>query len=276
MTGATLMAVLTLGRANAAVLHVTARLAAKMDAGVVGLGVCRPIEVICRDCQVPAAVFDADRRLIARQAEEAERGLRSVLEGRVNHLDWQMRSTVLPLAERIAQEARRADLLVIGLRDADARRDETRDVDLPDLVMQAGRPVLLVPETGAASVCERALVAWKDTREARRAVADALPLLAEAGRVTVVEIADRGAATEARQGVADVVCWLAHHGIEAEGRIVDAERANAFQLEDIARSIDADLIVAGAWGYSRDQRWVMGGITSALIGGTRRCALLSC
>jgi len=137
-----------------------------MQAGVVGLAACQPIEVVCRDCQVPAAVFDADRRQIARQTEETERILRSVLAGRAIRLGWRMRSTVLPLAERIAQEVRGADLLVVGLRREDEGRDETRDVAMPDLVMQAGRPVLLVPEAGTASICERALVAWKD--DARR------------------------------------------------------------------------------------------------------------
>jgi hypothetical protein len=275
MTWKTLMPVLALGRANDAVLQVTARLVTELDAGVIGLAASRPVEVICRDYQIPAAVFEADRRQIARQAGDVERALKSALSGNAARIDWRMRMTILPLAELVAQESRGADLLIMGSRRSVAVRDETRDVDLADLVMQSGRPLLLVPETVPANICRRVLVAWKDTREARRAIADALPLLALAEQVTVVEIADAGAMVAAQNGVSDVVSWLAHHGVNAADRVFEADRANAAQLEGIARSLEVDLIVAGAWGYSRDREWVLGGITGDLLTDGRRCVLLS-
>jgi nucleotide-binding universal stress UspA family protein len=140
--------------------------------------------------------------------------------------------------------------------------------------MQAGRPVMLVPESSRTAKFERIVVAWKDTREARRAVCDALPLLAQARKVLVVEIhrADEHAA--ASQSVTRVSRWLAQHGIAAEEKIVAAEMANAPQLSGLARVYEADVIVAGAYGHNRQGRWTLGGITSELLSGDR-CVLLS-
>jgi nucleotide-binding universal stress UspA family protein len=140
--------------------------------------------------------------------------------------------------------------------------------------MRAGRPVMLVPESSRPAPFERILVAWKDTREARRAVSDALPLLAKARNVLVVEIHAAEEHAAAGQSVSRVSRWLARHGVTAEEKVVAAERANASQLSGLARAHGADLIVAGAYGHNRQGRWTLGGITSELLSGGR-CVLLS-
>jgi len=110
------------------------------------------------------------------------------------------------------------------------------------------------------------LIAWKDTREASRALRDALPLLGAAERVVVVEVAD-GAAPPAASRVAlrEVQDWLGCHGIAVETRV----EAGGADVGDVllSRTADfgSDLIVMGAYGHSRMREWVLGGATRHLL-----------
>ena len=168
MTYATLMVPLQLGQANAAVLQVVGDLAERFHAGVIGVAACRPIQVVCRESPVPAVLFEEDRKAIDRELKAAEVEFRTVLQSRVARLEWRPRVTVLPLSDYLASEARSADLVVTGV-DRSISLDATRQVDHQDLVMQAGRPVLIVPPPAAGTRFERVLVGWKETAEARRA-----------------------------------------------------------------------------------------------------------
>ncbi|MGD9885449.1 MAG: universal stress protein [Reyranella sp.] len=267
------MTVPILGRANASLLEATARLARKLDAKVIGVAACRPVHTICRDYAIPASVFDQDRMQIQRQMHDVEMQFRTALADRGGNISWDAHTGLEPLAAHLAEVSASADLLVVPLPAAGTAMDATRQPDLCDLVMEAGRPVMLVPPAPPPAL-DRIMVAWKDTREARRAVADSLPLLAKATAVTIVGIEDAGDAAAARHSVERVRAWLASHDIVAKSRTVPPRRANAAQLIEIAREMGTDLIVAGAHGYVRQGRWVLGGITSELLAGDR-CALLS-
>ena len=274
MSYRTLMATSIPGRANAPMLEATAAIAGKLPAGVIGVAACRPIHCVYRDYVIPAVVFEQDRKQIERQIHEAELEFRAAMVGLAGSIDWRARTCLEPIAGQLAEESVSADLIVAGL-DAPGRPvDATRQPDLCDLVMQAGRPVLLVAASRPTTAFDRILIAWKDTREARRAIADGLPLLAKATSVMVVAIADSGRGADARSGVARVGAWLGRHGITAETSVEPSRTANAPQLTAIAREMNADLIVAGAYGHSRQGQWVLGGITSELLGGNQ-CALLS-
>lgn len=269
-----LMTVPVLGRANSALLAVTATLARKVGAAVIGVAACRPVSALCRDYAIPASVFDADRKQIERQTREGELQFRAALAGHSGDIEWRTHICLEPLASRLVEEFALADLILVSLDVPGTPSDTTRQPDLCDLVMLAGRPVLLVPSARPPAKPERVLVAWKDSREARRAVADSLPLLAEAAAVTVVSIEEAGAAPDGHNSVARVQAWLARHGIVASARIEPPRKANASQLMEIARDLEADLIVAGACGHVRHGRWVLGGITSQLLNGDT-CALIS-
>jgi nucleotide-binding universal stress UspA family protein len=274
MTYATLLAALTAGRGNEAVLRVARRLSERFDAKVIGLAACRPVEVVYPNHPFPAACFDADRRQIQRELAAAEQEFRSCFAGCAERLEWRARTTLLPLAVLATQEALSADLVVVQREPHPAPLDSTREMDLADLVMLCGRPVLLVPPTAAARF-DRVLLAWKRTREAERAATDALPLLAGAQRVTVVGIAAPDKLGEARADLDQVARWLGQHGIAAEKHLETPARSTAAQLEAIADRLDADLTVAGAYGYRRGQSWALGGVTSAVLDGGKRCVLLS-
>jgi len=144
--------------------------------------------------------------------------------------------------------------------------------------MQTGRPLLIVPDGANWLDLRTVLVAWKDTSEARRAVADSLPLLRQARNIVVAELPEAdGERSAAEARVGDVVAWLARHGLIASARVPErSEGADARQqLEDIANDLGAGLIVAGAYGHSRFRELVLGGMTQHLVTQSVRCVLLS-
>jgi nucleotide-binding universal stress UspA family protein len=108
------------------------------------------------------------------------------------------------------------------------------------------------------------MVAWKDTREARRAISDALPFLNQAKQVNVLTHSEGDAATETRS-LAEVVEWLGRHGVLAESRLVDqgVEFLDALGLLTLTET--PDLIVAGGYGHSRFREWLFGGVTNDLL-----------
>ena len=89
-------------------------------------------------------------------------------------------------ADALAREARSADLVVIGQTKGPG--DAFGSLDPGEALLKIGRPTLVVPDGVSSLRAEHVVIGWKDTREARRAVQDALPFLHEASRVTVVEI----------------------------------------------------------------------------------------
>jgi len=152
----------------------------------------------------------------------------------------------------------------------------SRAINVADLIMRAGRPVLVVPPNVNKLALDWALVAWKDTREARRAIADALPLLQSAGQVRIVEMVEETADwAAARLRLADVVAWLGTHGVRAQAAPEITNPNDPDQLGSIATEQGADLVVAGAYGHSRMREWVLGGVTCSLLQGQQRCSLVS-
>jgi nucleotide-binding universal stress UspA family protein len=268
------MAALSPGRDCQSVAGAAIALARQFDAMLLARAYCRPIHCICGDYSVPAALFQEDRRQIERHLKASEADFQAIVAKNDLAGDWQGESSTEPLSERLARESAAVDIVVAGVPKVGEMPDATRQPDLCDLVMQAGRPVMLVPESSRTAKFDRILVAWKDTREARRAVCDALPLLAKARNVLIVEIHATDAHAAAWQSVARVSRWLTRHGVAAEEKVVAAEMANASQLSDLARTYEADVIVAGAYGHNRQGHWALGGITSELLSGGR-CVLLS-
>ena len=274
MTYANLMVHLELGQSNARLLRVTAELAQRFDASVTGIVACQPMPLVYGDGFVPAALFEQDSELIAKQMGEAEAEFRSGLQARADRLAWRHTVTTGPLADYIAAEARHADLIIAGVV-AKELFDASRSVNTGDLIMQAGRPVLVVPDNTEQLKLERIVVGWRDSRETRRAIADALPLLKQAADVTVAEIAVEEAMPAAHARVADVVAWLQSHGIAAQPVTTPSTGDDATGLYTIAQDLGADIIVAGAYGHSQLREWVMGGVTRDFLLRAGCCSLLS-
>jgi nucleotide-binding universal stress UspA family protein len=142
--------------------------------------------------------------------------------------------------------------------------------------MGAGRPLLVVPGGVKTLAAEQILIGWKDTREARRAIQDALPFLRQAKRVTVIEICESDQKQAARRQIDDVVLYLARHKVSAEGRVEAQLMASAaHQIKEIAENEGADLLVTGAYGHSRLNEWIFGGMTHDLLASSPICCLMS-
>jgi len=210
---------------------------------------------------------------IRKRMAELEGQFRAAMHGRTKDVEWRA-ALELP-ARYVARQSRAADLVVVG-GDGKVMSDPFAIVGAGDLLMQAGRPLLVVPAAVKWLDLRSALVAWKDCPEARRAIADALPLLARAGEVTVAGIAEEeGGQAAVRQQAEDVVGWLSRHGISARAQVPERTGNAVAQLDRIAADTGAGVVVAGAYGRSRLREWVLGGVTQHLLGQTARCVLLS-
>jgi nucleotide-binding universal stress UspA family protein len=169
-------------------------------------------------------------------------------------------------SERVTLHARYADLTIVGQSDPDA--PSSRSAVPEAVLLGSGRPVLVVPYIGATqTVGQHVLVAWNATREAARAMNDALPLIASNGRVTVLAINPaRGIGSEGDLPAADIAHHLARHGITAEAGHATAEDvAVGDVILSRAADMDADLIVMGGYGHSRAREFVLGGATRTLL-----------
>ena len=206
---------------------------------------------------------NARREAIAKQLERLEDRFRRYAKAVPRGVEWRS-STGFP-REVIATQARAADIVVIG-QDA-LPGDIYRTYDPGTIILAAGRPVLLVPRGVHRLEASRVLIAWKDTREAHRAVHDALPFLKRAQEISIAAAYPDGSdGSDARMQIADVAQYLARHGVAISRQIVtaaDGEEARA--LLDLAKRHEAGLIVAGAYGRTRLSEWIFGGVTRQLL-----------
>lgn len=255
-------------------LGVAADLADRLKAEVQGLSVCQPLPALYQEGVVNGIVLDMDRAQIGRESHAAEARFRAAM-ARQERVEWRSLVTYGDLAECIAAEARGADLIVTGTELGGMPFDTTRRVSLGELVMSAGRPVLIVPQGIKDLALDHVLIAWKDSRESRRAVLDALPLLKLAGKVSLVEIALEPRLREAKLHLAAVAGWLAVHGIKAETKALARESSDAATLRQVMEDENPDLVVAGGFGRARLSEWVFGGVTLDLLLSPDRCILLS-
>lgn len=276
MTYATVMVSLALDQPNEARLQVAGELAERFEAAIIGVAAAQfAPPLYFTDGAQAQKLIDQGEASIRKRLAELESQFRAATANRGGHVEWRS-ATDFP-ARYITQQARCADIIVSGGR-SPAFSDAFSLASPKDLVMQAGRPLLLVPDGVNWLDLRSVLVAWKDTPEARRALIDSLAMLRKARNVTVLEIPeedDSGAAVMAR--VTDVVAWLARHGITATARVceVDRDREPVEQFETIAGDVAAGLVVAGAYGHSRFRELILGGFTQHLVNQGGRCVLLS-
>jgi nucleotide-binding universal stress UspA family protein len=160
-------------------------------------------------------------------------------------------------AERVS------DVVICGRAPKDVSPDRISLLEVA--VMEAGRPVILVPDAEIESIATTVLVAWNGSSEAARAVAMAMPLLARA-KLVVVTVDDGDVSADPES----LVVTLRANGVDADGVTAEMDRAGvAATLEVEAGKQHADLIVIGAYSHSRLREFVMGGVTDdALTGGS--------
>jgi nucleotide-binding universal stress UspA family protein len=265
---------LELGKANTGLLAIAGDLAERFHAHVIGIAACQPMQFVYGMGYVSADFFERDLADLRKDSQAAEAEFRSALQTRAGSLEWRSTMELGALSGHIAHEARSSDLVITSV-EAGGLFEASRLVNTGDLIMQVGRPVLVVPPGAETLALDQVLVAWKDTRETRRAIVDALPLLKKASHVTLTEIAVKERLASARKHLEEVVVWLGRHGVKAEGAASLSTGEDASQLYAIAKERAADVIIAGAYGHSRLREWVLGGVTRDLLLRAELCALVS-
>jgi nucleotide-binding universal stress UspA family protein len=196
---------------------------------------------------------------ISRNLKAAEAAFRRDAAGA--DIEWRMVQTYPHQA--LASMARAVDLIVVSPK---SERGDLVSADPAEVLMTAGRPLLIVPATRSRLIGETVLVAWKNTRECRRALTDAMPFLQRAEKVVVNAIVDADVAAIATVELDDVVANLRRHGVNAEPLMTTTKTdAVERELERIADKNGADLIVAGGFGHSRLREWAFGGVTESFL-----------
>ena len=216
--------------------------------------------------QFPPEVLEMLMRVGQEDAERAH----GVWEARIRasgaDLATEWRAVEGDPGEVVSLHTRYADLAVLGQVDPD---DPVGSPNLPEqVILGAGRPVIIVPYAGTfKTIGSTVMVAWNASREATRAVNDALPLLERAKSVRVVSVnPEKGSVSHGAIPGADVSLHLARHGVRVEAatltvddvRVDDALLSQAFDL-------GADLLVMGGYGHSRLGEFVLGGATRHIL-----------
>lgn len=275
MSYATIMVSLALDQPNGPRLEIASTLAERFEARLIGIAAAEfSPPVYFTSGEQAQNQLDLGLAAIKARLTELEAEFRATTKHRVKAMEW--RTAMEFPANYIAQQARAADLIVAGADAGGPFSDPFALAHPSDLVMQAGRPLLIVPDSVSWLDPRSILVAWKDCPESRRAIVAALPMLCKAEEVTVVQVVEHdGDPAATLAGAEDVVAWLSGHGVSATALVPDKTGNAVKQLDGIASDVGAGLIVAGAYGHSRFREWILGGVTRHLIGHSARCALLS-
>ena len=167
-----------------------------------------------------------------------------------------------------ALHGRYADLIILGQIDPNNPWSAVLHAHPEEVVLTAGRPVLVVPYVGHFDqIGGRVLVGWDASREATRAITDAMPLLAAASAVTVLTIdPEESSAKHGEVPGADIALNLARHGVPANvERTTSAGIGIGNVLLSRANDLDADLLVMGAYGHRRVHELLLGGATQTVL-----------
>jgi nucleotide-binding universal stress UspA family protein len=166
--------------------------------------------------------------------------------------------------EILALHGRYADLLVLGQDDPESDSAGL----LEAVVFDSGRPVLAIPFAGTfKTIGKRVLVGWNASREASRALHDALPLIANAETVTFfLANPTRGLDGHGEEPGADIARHMVRHGLKVEvAKVIANDLPDSALLLNHASDMGADLLVMGAYGHSRLREFILGGMTRSLL-----------
>lgn len=254
--------------ASAARLDLAARLAARCDAHLTALyAFTDTVFPGYIEAEIPQELRESRRRSRKDQTDRMQAAFDDVmrLHGVTDRSEWLAQEGDPTIAAAV--RGRYADLVMVGQPDPDRDRDQL--VAQPaDLLFECGRPLLVVPYAGRFStIGERVLVGWNGSREAARAIGDAMPLLTGAKRVVVMAAnPKRGPNGLGDEPCADIARHLSRHGCRVEATHVATDVVEPGDtLLNMAADESCDLLVMGAYGRSRFRELVLGGMTRFML-----------
>lgn len=214
-----------------------------------------------------AEYYSAQERVRHERRAAIERLFHAELSRAEVEGDWVTTDECANLA--VPRRGRTADLIIAGQGDPQDPEAYVGDHFPENLLMSTGRPVLMVPYVGAfPSLGSEVMVAWDGSREATRAVHDALPFMQHAKRTTIITVNGRkDEPADSRPAGTDIAAVIARHGVKAE--VLNLDEVTGASIGDAllghASDLGADLIVMGAYGHARWQELVMGGATREIL-----------
>ena len=266
----TLLVVLEDGTDAQSHLRVAIHWARDFDARLVGLYVSSGPEITPSVAALlPDEIVDTYLHGTGDVQYAAEQGFREAVDA-AEWRDIEWRAPAGPPIDAAVAHSRCADLIVLR----QPQRGEANSLFASQLVgavlMETGRPLLVVPYVGAPQrIGNNILVAWDGGREASRALADAVPLLSRADRVTVGCL-DPGASARGADasGRERLVAYLRRHGIASKIVYAGVEPGDipvGDWLLSQASDLGCDLIVLGGFGHPRWREQILGGATQTLL-----------
>lgn len=253
------------GKRCAARMDIAIGMARRNDAHLVGLNAVTALRMPAyAAAEAGAVLIEAQQRAFAEQSRRAKETFeKAVGAAGLSKTEW--RSSEADAVDAVTLHSRYADLVVLSQPHA-TDNGSVEDDFAERVVLACGRPVLMIPYADSfKSTGERVLVAWNASREATRALTDAIPMLREAREVKVIAINPEGA-DHGAMPASDISLYLARHGVRAEA-VVDYGDDIDVGNELLSRAADynSDLIVMGAYGHSRVRELIMGGATRTII-----------
>ena len=263
----TIVVHLDCGKRRSERLHLAISIAEEFGAYLIGAFALAPIHTQSyAEAEAAPIIKSLEQRQRADAEHQAAREFRQTVGSRVAGSEWRLLrgDPVTGLAEL----AYYADLVVVGQHDTHKHlSDGVPDHFADDVVMAAGKPVLIVPYAGHfPSIGRRSFIAWKPTREASRAVWGALPLLQRSDAVEVGCFEDESrASSDGDVERLQLARYLEFHGIEAKVTMTPVSIDAGYAILSRAAEFGADSITMGAYGHSRVREAVFGGATRTVL-----------
>lgn len=252
--------------ASQARVDLACSLAARMQATLIGVAVVQPEAPTAQNPDDSLQMLvraETDRLNALTRSAEASFRASACQHGVI--VEWH--GSAEEFGDALLRESCKVDLVIVGSSNVSEQSH---------VLMSCGRPVLLAPVGMRALSLRTALVAWKDTREARRALTDSLPLLTCAEQVVVVRIVENNWIQDGSDEISRPLRYLERHGIPARGEIVTESSGRvSHDLLTCAQNMHADIVIAGAYGHSRLREWLFGGVTMDLLNQSDVCCVLS-
>lgn len=250
-------------------LATSTAMAAKHGAHLIGLYVIPAFRVYpSTSMHAAPAVIDAYKIFFEEHAATSEKAFRAAADKNGIEAEWRKIEINRPnIADGVIEHGLQADLIIASQTNEEGNNGVEADF-CERIVMESGRPVLLMPKSGKfAHVGDNVIVGWNATREAARAVFDAMPLLEQSEATRLIWIDPQNTWEKAGNlPGSEMAATLARHGINSTAEAMPTDRiGQGNALLNRASDLGADLIVMGAYGHSRMREFVFGGTTRTLL-----------
>lgn len=262
-----------LGQDNARLFETGRQLAERFGAKVKGLAVAEPFPAPIGAFYMVGDLIRQSQKLQEQQLVTAEAEFRAAFPGGDEAAMWQVREASGEVAREVASLCRGCDLLVTGSNGALPAYEVSSPVRVGEIIIQAGRPVMVVPAQGRPLDFGQAMIAWKNDPAGRRAIFDSLPLLQKCGKVALVEITRQDLSAKGNQEMGSLLQWLKGHGILAEAITRTGDVSEVAALSQVAKELEIGFLVAGTYARSRHVERLFGGVSWDIVLNGEHCAV---